>query len=137
MRKGSRWLLLVAGVYALVLAVAAFWVPLYSGEGSDGSTATATLVDVNGTWGVIVAIIPLGCTALVAALLHLAVGHRAALVAAWVAIGLFGAFTLLGLLTIGAFLLPVVALLLLAASFTSGPTPGAVGVTASSLAERR
>lgn len=137
MARGTRLTLVIAAAYGVLLVVGAFVAPLYQGSSSDGAVTSASLVDVNGTWGGVVAAIPLVVTVLVTGLLVLAARHRSALVAAWVVIGLFGAFTLLGMLTIGIFLLPVVALLALAAALASGPSPGRTAAPAPGLPTAR
>lgn len=110
-----------AATWSAALVVAALTLPAYSGEtaGTDstgaatGSSTTATLVEVNGWWGLVIASLPL-VACLVVAVLLLGAGGRAAQVAALVVVALLGALTVLSLLSIGLFLVPAVALLGLA-----------------------
>lgn len=126
-----RIALAVATLWSLALGVAALTVPVYSSEsstadssGAVSSAATsATLVEVNGGWGLVVAGLPLAACLLVAALL-LGPGGRAAQVAALVVVGLLGVVTVLSLLSIGLFLAPAVAALGVAVLVTLG-APGA------------
>ena len=105
-----------ATLWSLALVVAALTVPVYSGDtagadadGVPGATSTtATLVEVNGWWGLVVAALPLGACLVVGTLL-LGPGGRAATVAAVVVVALLGVLTVLSLLSIGVFLAPAVA----------------------------
>jgi hypothetical protein len=117
-RVGSATLL-VAGVYGIALVVAGFVVPVYrstsvssSGDLADGSD---TLVGVNGGGVVLVLGVPLLATVLVACALW-SRSRRGALAIAWTLTGLLAAFNLLAMLTIGVFVLPVTAALVLACS---------------------
>ena len=112
--KTARIALAGATLWSLALVVAALTVPVYSGESestdSTGATVTtstsATLVGENGWWGLVVASVPLVACLVVAALL-LGPGGRTARVAAVVVVVLLGIGTLLGMLSIGIFVLPV------------------------------
>jgi hypothetical protein len=114
--KTVRIALVGAALWSAALVVAALTLPAYSGAtaGADSTGAvtngstTATLVEVNGWWGLVVASIPLGATVVVGTLL-LGPGGRAAQVAAAVVVALLGALTVLSLLSIGLFLVPAVA----------------------------
>ena len=125
----ARIALAAAMLWSLALVVAALTAPLYSGESeSTDSTGTvtsrttsATLVDVNGWWGLVVASLPLVACLGVGALL-LGPGGRAAVVAAAVVVALLGVVTVLGMLSIGIFLLPVTAALTVAVA-SAGPRP--------------
>ena len=116
--KTTRIALAVATSWSLALVVAALTVPVYSGEsvGADSggratSTSTpATLVVVNGWWGLAVGVIPLAVSLVIGALL-LGPGGRAATVVALVVVVLLGIATVLSLLTVGLFVAPVVAAL--------------------------
>jgi hypothetical protein len=125
-RRG-RWafgLTVTAFTWALTLVVAALVVPVYSGEqGGSASgtvTMTSTLVAQNGL-GVLV---PVALPAAIAALVWLALyrkcayGSRGAASVAWALVGVLTAFCLLAILSIGAFVLPVAALLSSAAALT-------------------
>jgi hypothetical protein len=98
-------------VAAFGLAVAAsaalLAVPIYSGL-SDGEPVRATLLEVNGTR----ALVPIVCFPL-AALVPVLAGRQWARVGAAI---LIGAFSFLGIMTIGLFYLPAAILLALAAS---------------------
>ena len=119
-----RFALAGAILWSIALVVGALTVPLYSGSsaGSVGSagadstggvvidpvtSTTATLVAVNGWWGLVIAGIPLVACVVVGTLL-LRAGGRAAQVAAAVVVGLLGVLTVLSLLSIGLFLVPAV-----------------------------
>ncbi len=114
--KTVRIALVGATVWSVALVVAALTLPAYSGDsaGTDStgtvtnSSTTATLVDVNGWWGLVLASIPLGACVVVGALL-LGPGGRPAQVVAAVVVALLGVLTVLSLLSIGLFLMPAVA----------------------------
>jgi hypothetical protein len=116
--KTVRIALGAAALWSVGLVVAALIVPVYSGEsertdstGSASSTATsATLVEVNGWWGLVLASIPLVACLVVGALL-LGGRGRPATIAALVVVGLLGVLTVLSLLSVGLFLAPAVAAL--------------------------
>ena len=119
--RTTRIALAGATLWSLALVVAALTVPVYSGEttSSDSTGATiatstsATLVEVNGWWGLVVACLPLLACLVVGALL-LGPGGGAARGAAVVVVALLGVVTVLGLLSIGIFILPVTLALALA-----------------------
>jgi hypothetical protein len=124
--------LLMAGVYGIALVVAGFVVPVYSstsvsssGDVADGSD---TLVGVNGVGIVFVLGVPLLATVLVACALW-SRSRRGALAIAWTLTGLLAAFNLLAMLTIGVFVIPVTAALILACS-TSPRRPGQLDAAA-------
>lgn len=116
-----RIALAAAALWAAGLVVAALALPAYTGSSSteDASgevhttSTTATFVEANGTWGLVVASVPLAACLVVAVLL-LGPGGRATRVAAVVVVALLGALTVLGLLSIGVFIAPVTAALGLA-----------------------
>lgn len=105
--------LLFAGVYSLALIVAGFLVPAYSTQSSSTSGAVShgsdTLVAVNGPGVVIVLGIPLFLSLAVGA--ALVPGHRWALPLAWTLTGLLAVFNVVALLSIGVFVIPVTAAL--------------------------
>ena len=111
-----RIALVGATLWSAALVVAALTLPAYSGAtaGADStgavieSSTTATLVDVNGWWGLVIASIPLGACVVVGALL-LGPGGRTAQALAAVVVALLGGLTVLSLLSIGLFLVPAVA----------------------------
>jgi hypothetical protein len=131
--KTTRIALAGATLWSLALAVAALTVPVYSGEtttsdstGATTTTATsATLVAENGWWGLAVAGLPLVACLVVGALL-LRTGGPAARAVAVAVVALLGVGTLLGLLSIGVFVLPVTVALAVAvasADHSRGPAP--------------
>lgn len=113
-----------AAVYATALVAAGFLVPVY--ETADGSSSggsahgSATLVAVNGPGVAVALTVPLLATLLVTGALLLP--GRGALPVAWALTGLVAVFTLAGLLSIGLFVLPVTAALVLACA-TTRPVP--------------
>lgn len=129
--RTARVALLVAAVYGAGLLVAGFVVPVYGSEsvsvsGTVGPAVTttsaetvtrhaesATLVAVNGAWAAVVLAAPLVATLLVAVGLRLR-DRRGAMPAAWILTGLLGVLNMLAMLTVGVFLLPVTACLLVA-----------------------
>ena len=124
--KTARIALAGATLWSLALLVAALTVPVYSGESestdSTGATVTtsasATLVGENGWWGLVVAGVPLVACLVVAALL-LGPGGRNARITAVVVVVLLGIGTLLGMLSIGIFVLPVTVALAVAVASAS------------------
>jgi hypothetical protein len=135
LRRRGRWafgLTVAAFAWGLLLLVAAVVVPVYSGGSStsDGHTTVtrsyaSTLVDENG----LRVLIPLAIPALLAAVVWIALhrrcsrGSRIGGHVAWLVILLLGCFTVLASMSIGAFLLPLVALLVAAATLTPDGTP--------------
>jgi hypothetical protein len=114
--KTVRIALVGASLWSVALVVAALTLPAYSGDtaGTDStgavtsSSTSATLVDVNGWWGLVLASLPLGACLVVGALL-LGPGGRPAQALAAVVVALLGGLTVLSLLSIGLFLVPAVA----------------------------
>jgi hypothetical protein len=109
--------LLLAGGWALGLIVAGFVVPMYrtasestTGEVTHGSD---TLVGVNGPGVVVVLAVPFVLTVLVGCALLLR-AHRGALLAAWTLTVMLAIFTLLAVMSIGFFMVPVTAALIVA-----------------------
>jgi hypothetical protein len=117
MTRTSTIGIIVAAVWSIVLWIGGTSVPVYSSEtvSSDGSStqASQTLVGANGTSAIVVLLLPLMVTVLVALSLALVRG-RPGLVLAWVLTGLLAAFTLLAMLSVGIFLIPVTAGLVVA-----------------------
>ncbi|HEV2360599.1 MAG TPA: hypothetical protein VGS21_02745 [Acidimicrobiales bacterium] len=98
--------------------VGAFVLPFYRGQVSDGTSITntaATLVQENGIKVLLPLSLPLVASALAAIGIwrHATTRRRAWMVAAWVAAGSATLTALAGILTVGIFLLPVSALLLI------------------------
>jgi hypothetical protein len=138
----QRWRLAVrltaaALAWSLGVVLAALLVPAYdaSSSSSQGLTLTRqTLTQRHGAGALILVAIPLIVSIVVAVAMYSK--HRGAPAwnapLAWVAVGLLGAETLLGILTIGGFIAPVVILLALSFRLAPGParapdvTPGAL-----------
>jgi hypothetical protein len=120
-----------AAGWSLLLLVLAFVVPVYTtstqsasvaGAGVATSTETvsaATIVQVNGLYVVMLLCIPLGAAALVSLLLRYA-EHRDAVIGAFLVAVLFAAFCVVGLMSVGLFMLPA-AIALLVACATARP----------------
>jgi hypothetical protein len=110
---GPPWLLLSAALWSVGLVAAALLVPVYDSEASHpGGTApsvSATLVHVNGLRVLIPVGVPLVVVGLVASALRYrrSRGKQGAGVLAWVFASLLGLLALVGMLTIGIFVLPV------------------------------
>jgi hypothetical protein len=90
-----------------------------TGEVTFGSD---TLVGANGLGVVVVLAVPLMVTVLVGCALRLR-AHRAGLPVAWTLTGLLAVFTLLAMMSIGVFMIPVTAGLVVACA-TARPQPG-------------
>lgn len=120
--RASAVALLGAALWGLGLVVAGFLVPAYRSTGMSSSgeltQSTETLVGVNGPGAVAVLAVPFLVTLLVASAL-LARSRRAALPVAWALTALLAAFNLVGMLTVGVFVLPVTAALVVACSMSS------------------
>ena len=129
--KTVRFALAGAMLWSVALVVGALTLPAYSGDSAvtdstgavTSSSTTATLVAVNGWWGLVIAGIPLAACVVVGALL-LGPAGRAAQVASAVVVALLGALAVLSLLSIGLFLVPVVAGLGLAVLVALSVSPG-------------
>lgn len=120
----SQIALAVAVLFGVGLIVAGFVAPLYSSESASSSgevtRGTATLVEMNGA-GVLVALsLPLVMAVVVGCALSQR-RRRGAVALAWTVTGLLGVFTLLAMLSIGVFILPVTAALIVACG-TAGPS---------------
>ena len=110
-------------VWSAGLVLVALLAPLYSTSSaseSDGVTLThSTLVQVNGDRALVLMAIPaLASLVVLWAIRVRGAGARWAAVIAWTAVGALTAETLLGILTIGVFILPVVVLLAAAVRLT-------------------
>lgn len=120
--RASSIALLGAAMWGLGLVVAGFLVPAYQSTEMSSSgeltQSTETLVGMNGPGVVVVLSVPFLATLLVAAAL-LARSRRAALPFAWGLTALLALFNLLGMLTIGIFILPVTAALVVACTMSS------------------
>ena len=126
--RTSAVALLGAATWGLGLVVAGFLVPAYRSTEMSSSgeltQSTETLVGVNGPGAVVVLAVPLLVTLLVASALS-ARSRRAALPCAWALTALLAVFNLVGMLTVGVFVLPVTAALVVACS-TSAKTGAAI-----------
>ena len=119
--RAPRVALVIGTVWALLILVAGFLVPVYS---SGGGAASRTLVAVNGPAVVVVLAVPLLVTLLVGTAL-VQRRHRWARVVAWVLTGLLATFNLLAMLSIGAFVVPVTVSLMVAC-ISSAPSAASV-----------
>jgi hypothetical protein len=128
--------LLTAAVYSIALVVAGFVAPVYRSETGSSSgevtQGTDTLVGVNGRGAAFVLGVPLLATLVVACALWLG-SRRGAVPLAWTLTGVLAAFNLLAMASIGIFVLPVTAALILACT-RSRPRPGRPAAAASSAA---
>jgi len=117
--------LLLAGVWGLGLIVAGFVVPMYrtTSESTTGEVphGSDTLVGVNGPGVVVVLAVPFVVTVLVGCALLLR-AHRGALLAAWTLTVMLAMFTLLAMMSISFFVVPVTAGLIVACA-ASRPQP--------------
>jgi len=117
----------VAFVWGVLVIVGAGTMPLYSGESikttydpvtgtsaTSATTVSATLVGQNGGYAYIIAALPLVAVTVIALAMALRDPRRGTPPVAWIVLGLFGAFNLLAMLTVGVFFLPVTACLLAA-----------------------
>jgi hypothetical protein len=116
--RANVWLLAVATAWGVGLILAALLVPAYSSTTTTSSghfvSSSASLVQQNGPRVLLPVSAPLVAVGIVGALLvH---RRRAALpgagIASWVVVAVLGVVSVLGILTIGPFILPVTALLL-------------------------
>lgn len=122
MRKLPMICVSLAAAWTLLLFVSAATVPVYSGYSttttSDGSRSTtstsATLLQENGAWVLVLLSVPAVAVVLTAGLLAIESRYRWAGWAAWGPTGLVGILALLGVMTIGIFVLPVAVLLAIA-----------------------
>jgi hypothetical protein len=123
--------LLAASAYGVALVVAAFVAPVYGTDSSSSSGQTSqgsdTLVGVNGLSAAVMLAVPLLVTLAVGCALWLGT-HRGALPLAWTITGLLAAANLLAMLSVGVFVLPVTAALVLACARSRPPdqAPGAI-----------
>jgi hypothetical protein len=125
--RASSIALLSAVAWGSLLVVAGFLLPVYQSETVSSSgeltQSTGTLVGVNVPGVVVVLAVPLLVTVLVACAL-LVRTRRGAFPVAWALTALLGAFNLLGMLTIGVFVVPVTAALVVACASASGSKTG-------------
>jgi hypothetical protein len=125
-RRGRASFALTAAAFcwALAIVAGAFVVPVYSGvsESSDGSTTirrtfSSTLVDENGLAVLIPLAVPVAMVVLVWFALHrrCSRGRVWAGSVAWAAIWMLGVFSFLTSASVGAILIPIVLMLVVAA----------------------
>jgi len=125
--------LLVAAIWCIGLIVAAATLPAYSsttttagGAGSSevSTTSTETLLEVNGVGVLVVVGLPLVAVGAVATMLALRRRRRrsGAGPVAWTAVGLLAALAILGIMSIGVFIMPAVVLLAIACAAASPPS---------------
>jgi hypothetical protein len=109
------WLTIWAFCWSAFVLGSAFWYPAY-----QVSHTTATLVGVNGLHAAWLLAVPLVLTVAAGLGLHLRCsrGSSAGSAAAWLAVCVLAAFTLVGAASIGFLVLPVTLLLLAAARLT-------------------
>jgi hypothetical protein len=121
----------LAVLWSAGLLVAAVTVPVYAVDsgaaGADGglvtSSGSATLVGANGSGVLAVAVAPLVASVLVGALLTARPRDRVARTVAWAVVGLLAGLAVLGLASVGLFVLPVV--VALAVATDARPLPAA------------
>jgi hypothetical protein len=115
--------LLIAAAYGVALVVAAFTLRVYESDSSSSSggssQASDTLVGVNGTGVALVLAVPLFVTVAVGC--ALALRSRWSLPIAWTLTGLLAALNLLAVLSVGIFVLPVTAALVVACARSRFP----------------
>ncbi len=125
-----RWRLAVrmtaaAGVWSLGLLVTALLVPAVGGQTTSAGEATLfqeTLVESQGVWGLVLAVVPVLASAVVAAAL---VYRRRedpgwAVPAAWSAVGVLALIAVLAITSVGAFMVPAAVLLALSVRLAPG-----------------
>lgn len=116
--RGQRIGLAIAVVWAAALPFMAFVAPVYQWESEDSTGVVThgsdTLVGVNGTYALMLAAVPL--VLVIATMLALRVRgrRRGAGTAAWTLTGLSAVFSIIAVLSIGPFVLPVVGCLIYA-----------------------
>ncbi|HWD74044.1 MAG TPA: hypothetical protein VG371_02830 [Solirubrobacteraceae bacterium] len=126
-----RWRLAVrmtaaAIVWSLGLLLAALLVPAYGTESSSPDTGVTltqvTLIQAKGAWALVLVAVPVITSALVA--VGLVFRHREdapwAAPVAWSAVGVLAVVALLGITSVGAFMLPTAALLALSVRLAPG-----------------
>ncbi len=123
-RRGEWTALMIAVGWGVALMVVAFTTPLYRGEGTDSTGAlqntSATLVEVNGAYGALIAAMPLILSLATTLALWLR-GQRHAGPMAWALTLLCAAFSLVTITTVGVFALPVAGLLIYACAMHGRP----------------
>ena len=115
----------VASVWSLGLVLAALLVPALDGDTTSAGVATLTeqtLVQNQGVWALALVIVPLiACGVVAAAMVYRRrEDARWALPAAWSAIGVLAVVALLAITSVGAFMVPAVALLAMSVRLAPG-----------------
>ena len=122
--RASSVALLGAAIWGLGLVVAGFLVPAYQSTSMSSpgelTQSSETLVGMNGPGVAVVLAVPLLVTVLVGCALLLR-GRRGAMPVAWALTALLAVFNVLGMLSIGVFVVPVTAALVVACASGSGP----------------
>jgi hypothetical protein len=114
-------------VWSLGLVVAALVLPTYDGQTTTSSQSvtltTATLVQVNGIRALVVVAIPVLVVALVGVALYRrwVAGARWSAIVAWSMIAILAAEAGLGILSVGAFMVPALILLVMATRLVVTP----------------
>lgn len=125
MRRATRWSLIGAVLWSAGIVLAGFVVPVYqtASTNSDGTTetSTATLVGEEGTGVLIVLAFPLLASLIVAAAVW--AGSPPVRAAAWTVAGALALLSVLGAMTIGLFIAPVVAALMVALATSRRSAP--------------
>jgi hypothetical protein len=122
--RQAFWFTVAAFVWSAALVAAAFVLPLYGSSSTSStrvhSSASLTLVQVNGPGVLIPMGVPLIIVALVWATLHrkCSRGGRVPGYAAWTFVGMLGAGCLVAIASVGLLIAPVAALLCCAAAIT-------------------
>ena len=121
--RGTKIALAVALLWSTAFLVAGLTVPVYhqGSVSSDGSrtttvTSSSTLVEENGWPVLVVLMLPLVLSLVVAVVLLRTQRRTPAVVVGWVATGLLAVLTVLGMLTVGLFVLPASIALVVACS---------------------
>jgi hypothetical protein len=126
----ERISLAIALIWGIGLVIAAFALPVYQSSGASSSGAfgvgSATLVEVNGWHGLIVAAVPLAAAVVIGCALCRRAGREGAGVLAWIVAGLLIGFTVLGMLSVGVFVLPATIALFVACINHGLPPRGVV-----------
>ena len=134
--RGAWVAVVAAAAWASWLVVAAFVLPVYgsaittrSGTPTSLSPETVvhasqTLVEVNGPVAAVEMAVPLAATLVVALAFRSGV-YRVRMVVGWTATGLLAMFNVLGMLTVGLFVLPVTVALVVACSLAARTAPAA------------
>lgn len=122
MTRTGKVALAFGALWGVALVVGATTLPAYEGatgvSSPDGTLhethATATLVEVNGRGVLVTLAVPLAVTLVVAGLLLARHRHHITVALAAVLVGLLAVATVLAMLSVGVFVLPVVAALVVA-----------------------